>query len=123
TYNASLRILAFAEADAKKYAPTIEKIAVALAGRQMHTDRTKGGWSYKGPAEGTSDNSNTHFALLALHAAAEAETKVPEQVWQNALKYWTQKGMQAPGGGFGYGINQHDASGSMTAGAISSMSI
>ena len=38
TYNASLMIMAFAQADAKKYSPTIKKLAIALASRQMRDD-------------------------------------------------------------------------------------
>src|SRR5262245_18245552 len=49
TYNASLMIMAFAQADAKKYTPTIRKLSLALAARQMRDDRTKGGWGYRGP--------------------------------------------------------------------------
>ena len=43
--------------------------------------------------------------------------------WQLALNYWTQPGMQAPSGGYGYGISQHDATGSMTCAAIASLII
>src|SRR5438874_4654393 len=114
TYNASLMIMAFAQADAKKYAPTIKKLALALAARQMRDDRTKGGWSYKGPSDGNSDNSNTQFAILALHEAEKAGAKISDQTWQLASNYWSQPGMQNSSGGFGYGLNQQNATGSMT---------
>src|SRR5262245_25850595 len=123
TYASSLMIMAFAQADAKKYALTIQRLALALATRQMRDDRTKGGWSYKGPFDGTADNSNTQFAMLALHEAEKAGVKIPDQTWQLALNYLTQPGMQAPAGGYGYGIQQHDVSGSMTCAAIASLII
>jgi hypothetical protein len=123
TYNASLMIMAFAQADAKKYAPTIKKLAVALAARQMRDDRTKGGWSYKGPNDGNSDNSNTQFAILALHEAEKAGAKITDQTWQLALNYWQQPGMQNSSGGFGYGLNQQNATGSMTCAGIASLII
>jgi Domain of unknown function (DUF4159) len=123
TYNASLMIMAFAQADAKKYAPTIKKLALALAARQMRDDRTKGGWSYKGPNDGNADNSNTQFAILALHEAERAGAKISDQTWQLALNYWQQLGMQNGTGGFGYGLNQQNATGSMTCAGIASLII
>jgi hypothetical protein len=123
TYNASLMIMAFAQADARKYAPTIKKIALALAARQMRDDRTKGGWSYKGPNDGNSDNSNTQFAILALHEAEKTGVKISDQTWQLALNYWQQPGMQNSNGGFGYGLNQQNATGSMTCAGIASLII
>jgi len=123
TYNASLMIMALAQADAKKYGPTIRKLALALAARQMRDDRTKGGWSYKGPGDGSSDNSNTQFAILALHEAEKAGAKISDQTWQLALNYWQQPGMQNSSGGFGYGLNQQNATGSMTCAGIASLII
>jgi hypothetical protein len=123
TYASSLMIMAFAQADPKKYALTIQRMALALAARQMRDDRTKGGWSYRGPVDGSADNSCTQFAMLGLHEAEKAGVKIPDQTWQLALNYWTQPGMQAPSGGYGYGISQHDATGSMTCAAIASLII
>ena len=124
TYSSSLMIMAFAQADPKKYALTINKLALALAARQMRDDTNKGGWTYKGPVGGSADNSNTQFAVLALHEAERAGVKgISDQTWQLALNYWTQPGMQSPGGGYGYGVNQHDATGSMTCAAIASLII
>src|SRR5205823_2543859 len=78
----------------------------------------------KGPVGGSADNSNTQFAVLALHEAERAGVKgLSDQTWQLALNYWTQSGMQSPSGGYGYGINQHDATGSMTCAAIASLII
>src|SRR5262245_19924503 len=66
TYTSSLMIMVFAQADPKKYALKIQRMALALAERQMRDDRNKGGWTYKGPAGGSADNSNSQFAMLAL---------------------------------------------------------
>jgi hypothetical protein len=123
TYASSLMIMAFAQADPKKYALTIQRLALSLASRQMKDERTKGGWSYKGPFDGNSDNSNTQFAILALHEAEKAGVKIPDQTWQLALNYLTQPGMQSPTGGYGYGVNQGDVYGSMTCAAIASLII
>jgi hypothetical protein len=123
TYASSLMIMAFAQADAKKYALTIKKLALALSARQMRDERTKGGWSYKGPQDGNADNSNSQFAMLALQEAEKAGVKIPDQTWQLALNYWTQPGMQNLAGGYGYGLNQQNATGSMTCAAIASLII
>jgi len=125
TYSSSLMIMAFAQADAKKYTLTIRKLALALAARQMTRgeEKDKGGWTYKGPVGGSADNSNTQFAVLALHEAEKAGVKISDQTWQLAYNYWTQPGMQAPSGGYGYGVNQRDATGSMTCAAIASLII
>src|SRR5262245_5485879 len=123
TYNASLMIMAFAAADAKKYEAKIKKLSQDLAARQMRDDRTKGGWSYRGPNDGNADNSNTHFAMLALHQAQQLGANIPHNTWQLAQKYWTQPRMQTINGGFGYGLNQQNATGSMTCAGISSLVI
>src|SRR6476620_8619627 len=90
----------------------------------MRDGTNKGGWTYKGPG-GSADNSNTQFAMLALHEAERAGVKeISDQTWQLALNYWTQPKMQSPSGGFGYGINrENSATGSMTCAAIASLII
>ncbi len=123
TYNASLMIMAFAAADAKKYKAKMEKLAQDLAARQMRNDRTKGGWSYKGPNDGNADNSNTHFAMLALHQAQQFGASIPDKIWQQAQRYWLQSGMQVANGGYSYGLNQKYPTGSMTCAGISSLII
>jgi squalene cyclase len=79
TYNSSLMIMAFAQADPKKYALQIRKLALALASRQTREEKTKGGWNYRGATDGSSDNSNTQFAMLALHEAEKVGYKIPDQ--------------------------------------------
>jgi hypothetical protein len=121
TYSSSLMIMAFVQADARRYALTIKKLALSLAARQMRgDDRDKGGWTYKGPGGGSADNSNTQFAVLALHEAERAGVRIPDQAWQLALNYWIQPTMQHPGGGYGYGPGQ-SPTGSMTCAAIASL--
>jgi hypothetical protein len=107
TYSKSLMIMAFAQADPKKYAVKIEGMARTLQAHQMHGDeKNNGGWTYGaegGGRNGTADNSNSQFAILALHEAERAGVKIiTDQTWQRALNYWTQPGMQHPDGSFGY---------------------
>jgi hypothetical protein len=121
TYSASLMIMVFAQADPKKYALKINALAKWLEARQIRDNDTKGGWTYKGPS-GRADNSNTQFAMLALHEAERAGVKVSDQTWQRALNYWTSPEMQHADGSFGYEAG-HPSSGSMTSAAIASLII
>lgn len=126
TYNSSLMIMAFVQADARKYSLKIQRLALELAARQMRGDEhDKGGWTYLGPAPGRADNSNSQFAMLALHEAERAGVKISDQTWQLAHNYWTQPKMQLPTGGFPYDIasGRKTATGSMTCAGIASLII
>lgn len=123
TYSSSLMIMAFCQADPVRYKPKIQKLALWLEAHQVReaANDTKGGWTYKGPA-GRADNSNTQFAMLALHEAERAGVKISDQTWQLALNYWLKPGMQNPDGSFGY-ERGHPGSGSMTCAGIASLII
>lgn len=120
-YAASLRIMVFAAADPKAYKPQINGMAGWLTEVQVSDDETKGGWSYT-DRPGRADNSNTQFAMLALHEAERAGAKVPDHVWQKALNYWTSPGMQKADGSWGY-EKGHQSTGSMTCAGIASVII
>ena len=72
-------------------------------------NKGKGTWHYKsagGPGEGgqkmpagSFDNSNTQFAVLALHAAHRAGAKVPVEVWWEIFQHF--KGCQCQSTGTG----------------------
>jgi hypothetical protein len=123
TYSTSLMIMAFCQADAAKYKLSIQKLARWLEAHQISepANDTKGGWTY-GERSGRADNSNTQFAMLALHEAERAGVKIADRTWQLALNYWTQPGMQHASGGYGY-ERGHPESGSMTCAAIASLII
>jgi hypothetical protein len=125
TYNTSLIIMAFVQADAKKYAGIVKRLALALAARQIRgDDRSKGGWNYGGLGTGTpADNSNTQFAMLGLHEAERAGVKIPDQHWQLAYNYWTQPRAQQLAGGYTYRPGENHETGSMTCAAIASLII
>ncbi len=123
TYSTSLQIMVFAQADPANVRGKIGKLAGWLEAHQI-TDAnndTKGGWSYRSN-DARADNSNTQFAMLALHEAERAGVEVSDRTWQLALNYWTMKGMQHPNGGYGY-ERGHPPSGSMTCAAIASLII
>src|SRR5436190_2216057 len=120
-YSVALTLMAFAQANPRKYALEIKKRATWIEGRQLRNDgKHKGGWRYIGN-ESMADNSSTQFAILALHEAEKAGFKAADQTWQLALNYWTQPGMQSPSGAFGYQVDQGDFTGSMTCAGIASL--
>ncbi|MDX1946795.1 MAG: DUF4159 domain-containing protein [Pirellulaceae bacterium] len=128
TYSSSLIVMALCQADPVKYKLQITQIAHKWIEAQQIRDGgpdSKGGWSYFG--KGQADNSNTQFAMLALHEAERAGVKVTDQTWQLAFNYWTNKGMQLPGGGYGYRFGGagpgEQPTGSMTSAAIASLII
>jgi len=119
-YSVSLMLMAFAQADPKKYALKINSLARWIEAKQVNRrDKYKGGWRYTSPDE-QPDNSSTQFAILALHDAERAGVKIPDQTWQLAYNYWTQPGMQRSDGGFGY-THESGSTGSMTCAGIASI--
>ena len=70
TYVVSLHTQVLARVDAKKYAKEIQANADWLLEKAITKNGKLAGWSY--PANAIGDNSNTHFAVMGLHAAAEA---------------------------------------------------
>lgn len=112
------------------YASKIREHAMWLEAVQIKDGERKGGWRY-GREAGQGDNSNSQFALLALHEAERTlpEIKISEQTWRLALAYWTEQ--QGADGSWGYikGVKGPvanffgAASGSMTCAGISSVII
>lgn len=122
-YSVAVSLLMFAQANPRKYALQIKQRANWIESRQLRTDgKQKGGWRYTSE-DVSADNSATQFAILALHEAERAGVKVSEQTWQLALNYWTQPGMQAVNGAYGYQTDHSELRGSMTCAGIASLII
>ena len=113
-YVCSLQTMAFAAADPERYRLLIRRNANWLHEAQTET----GGWGYDEVSRNP-DNSNTQFAILGLHAAAEADVRVPPQVWQAADAYWRRE--QLANGAWGYASRL--GRGSMTCAGIGSLAI
>lgn len=122
TYAASLQIMVFTLADAKRYKPRITSLALWLEERQIKDGENKGGWSYF-DRPGSADNSNSQFAVLGLHEAERAGVKIKDQTWQLALNYWTSNNMQRGDGSWSYELDNPGVSGSMTCAGIASVII
>lgn len=126
TYCVALQTMVFCQAEPKKDLLLISRNVKWLQSRQVKTGPMKGVWSY--PGRGSSgDNSNSQFALLALHEAERVGVKVDEKTWRLANAYW--ESCQNQDGSWGYrkdvrgGSGSGRGTGSMTCAGIASLVI
>ncbi len=119
TYAVSLQtmVLAMLSPDADR--ATIERNVEWLEEGQVRAGPTAGAWSYGQQKQGGGDNSNSQFALLALHEAARVGVRVREDTWQRAQQYWVA--CANGDGSWGYTIGNMGGSGSMTCAGIASV--
>ncbi len=121
TYTTSLQTMVFAQADPKRFRPDILRNVGWLQEAQIQSGEYQGAWSYDTGAD-KGDNSNSQFALLALHEAERAGVQVSDRTWKMAQEYWQR--IQRDDGSFGYGAdNQSPSRGSMTCAGIASLVI
>ncbi len=118
TYVISLQTMVFAKAEPQRDRLRIRENVLWLQKTQVTTPPFAGAWSY--PGQGNGDNSNSQFALLALHEAERAGVEVSGETWRRAKAYWTD--CQNPDGSWGY-KKMMDGTGSMTCAGISSLII
>ncbi len=107
TYCVSLQTMVFCAAEPGRDLLLIQRNVNWLEANQME----QGQWSYPGIR---GDNSNTQFAVLALHEAERAGAEVSVDTWRRAAEYW--KNTQNPDGSWSYVVE----SGSMTCAGIGS---
>ena len=119
TYATSLQTMVFCMAEPEKDRLLVRRNAKWLEGSQITAAERKGSWGYSSN-QGKGDNSNTQFAILALHEAERVGVDVSDQTWRLALNYWL--GCQKPDGSWGY-FKGYPSSGSMTCAGISSVVI
>lgn len=123
TYAAAVQIMAMAAVDGDAHRVQIETLARWLEGSQIKTGPRAGAWAYSSN-EGRGDNSNTQFALLALHEAERAGVPVDSAIWRRSEQHFRQS--QSPQGGWNYYVTKAAPlpyTGSMTCAGISSMII
>lgn len=97
TYVVSLQTQVLARVDAKKHAPQIQKNADWLMEKAIKNGDKLVGWSY--PGQNLADNSNTHFAVVALHDAAKAGAKIDAKIWVQIRDFYARTQLA---GGWGY---------------------
>src|SRR5215469_376788 len=117
TYSTALQTMVFCAAEPNTNLALIKRNAQWLEDNQKRTGPMTGAWAYP-EAEG--DNSNSQFALLALHEAERVGVKVSDRTWELAHKYWLD--CQNPNGSWGY-KPQTLGTGSMTCAGIAALVI
>ena len=121
TYAAALQTMVFCAATPRKDRLLIRRNAQLLESWQVKSGPRKGAWWYGAPRiETAGDNSNSQFALLALHESERVGVEVSDQTWRRALQYWVQS--QRADGSWGYYDNL-PGTGSMTCAGITSVVI
>ena len=124
TYAVALQTMALCRAEPERDLATIGRNARWLESTQIQEGPTKGSWSYPGD---DGDNSNSQFALLALHEAERVGQSIEPRVWRLAKAYWED--CQNPDGSWGYrksrigGVGSEPVRGSMTCAGITSLVI
>lgn len=120
TYVVSLHTQVLARVDAKKYAKEIQANADWLMKKAITKGGTLQGWSY--PANAIADNSNTHFAVMGLHAAAQAGAKVDAEIWKKIREYFADT--QHENGGWVYhNFGDRRATQSMTTAGLLALAV
>jgi hypothetical protein len=120
TYVVSLHAQVLARVGAKKYAKEIQADADWLLKQAIRKADKLQGWSY--PANAIADNSNTHFAVMGLHAAAQAGAKVDETIWRDLRDYFAAT-QQADGGWTYHNGGDRTPSTSMTVNGLLGLTI
>lgn len=127
TYSVSLQTMVLAMVRSPADRVLLERNVKWLELSQVSEGAATGSWGYA-PGRGSGDNSNSQFAVLALHEADRAGVKVRQEVWRRAHNYWVACGNA--NGSWGYqmeldGRNEirgsRAPSGSMTCAGIASV--
>lgn len=89
-YSSALIVMVFCAVDPNKYRNLILNHAKWIAANQVKDGDFVGGWSYdRAQPRGRADNSNSQFAVLALHEAERAGIlPVDQPLWTRVEKYW-----------------------------------
>lgn len=96
-YSTALTTLAFCEADRDVDRSRIKRNVAWFGKVQMTNGPRRGAWGYP---QGSGDNSNTGFAVMALYGADRAGVHVDDGVWRRVLEYSTST--QNADGSWGY---------------------
>jgi hypothetical protein len=118
TYSVSLQTMVFAMLSPDADRAMIARNVAWLEKSQVPAGRAAGSWSY-GSDRTSGDNSNSQFALLALHEADRAGVRVRDDVWTKAQQYWVA--CANGDGSWGYTLGNSGGSGSMTCAGIASI--
>jgi hypothetical protein len=128
TYDIALMLMAFQAADdGERDMLRMQQLARKLEESQTTEGVNRGSWGYthskKYHADWTGDRSNAQYAILGLHAAAEAGIPVEKTVWLRARQHWIDSLNRDGGWGYAEQGNLLDSTGSMTVAGIASLAI
>lgn len=98
TYVVSLQTQVFCKANQKEDADRIKRNVAWLEKAAGWNGANLQGWSYTGNAGGRGDNSNTRYAIAALHAADKAGVKVSKEGFWPAVRDMYVRTQHADGG-------------------------
>ena len=119
TYTAGLAVMLLVEEDPERYRKLIELYASMVVKGQRLEGPGAGGWTYGilNPTAGTSvaragrtDNSNTQFAVMALHWLEKTGRRIPKVTWK-LLKHHYEINQNRDGGWSYLGAAAERASG------------
>jgi hypothetical protein len=102
TYVVGLQTMVFTAAGRNQDCDLIQRNVDWLVESAFDQKGAFNGWSYgyKRGFAGSADNSNTHYAVLGLHAGRRAGVKIDRKVWIAIRDYYSQT--QSADGGWGY---------------------
>lgn len=101
TYTVALQTMALCAGEPRRDFVLIQRNADWLQQAQIDRGDRIGAWSYTNQRDQIgSDNSNSQFAVLALHEAERVGAKINPATWQKAADFW--KRAQRPDGGWAY---------------------
>jgi hypothetical protein len=118
-YSTALQTMVFCAAEPETDRLLISRNVQWLEGVQIKSGERRGAWKYS-DRRGSGDNSNSQFALLALHEAERIGIRVEPATWQAAVGYWIRQ--QNADGSWGY-FPGEAPTGSMTSAGIASVII
>jgi hypothetical protein len=116
-YVVALQTMVLARAEPQKDRLQIMQNVKWFERTQIREGPQKGAWSYPG-STGSGDNSNTQFAILALHEAERAGFRANDSTWRFDRTYWLES--QNHDGSWGY-HPLNPGSGSMTCAGIAAL--
>ena len=120
TYSVALQTMILAMLAPEADRAILERNVEWLERAQVKQGPGSGSWTYgQSNGAGMGDNSNSQFALLALHEASRAGILVRDDTWIRAQQYWVA--CHNADGSWGYTLGNAGGSGSMTCAGIASV--
>jgi hypothetical protein len=100
TYVRSLQTAVFVKAGEARDKKRIQKNINWLLKNRCRSDGKLLGWTYTESSKSSPDNSNTQYAVLALHAGRLAGANVPKAIWKDIQDFYLRT--QIVNGGWPY---------------------